>query len=163
NFLCFSFSQESLSHHNLDPVQILKDFHRCVEIALDPEFTHPRQNDEVFQQRLFPSRVPKIDSKMRDNFFFLIPLERFRLEPLDLDGPAIQLAFNGGSETVPVKLVPAIQGAFKLSNQWVREDLTHLSDWWDEDLANEKSSFLRKAAVVWEVGPELVAKGGFWR
>lgn len=89
--------------------------------------------------------------------------ENITLEALNLESPAIQLVFLEGTETVPVKLVPAIQGAFKLSNQWLREDLAHLSDWWDGDLANEKKSFLRKAAVVQEVGPELIAKGGFWR
>nr|XP_028560825.1 uncharacterized protein LOC114583672 [Podarcis muralis] len=146
--------KESLSHHHLDPVQILEDFHRHIEITLDPECTHPRQNDPVFRQKLFRSRVPKIDNSMRQNI---------TLEALNLESPAIQLVFLEGTETVPVKLVPAIQGAFKLSNQWLREDLAHLSDWWDGDLANEKKSFLRKAAVVQEVGPELIAKGGFWR
>ncbi|XP_033026840.1 uncharacterized protein LOC117059316 [Lacerta agilis] len=146
--------KESLSHHHLDPVQILVDFHQHIEIALDPEYTHPRQNDPVFRQKLFRSRVPKIDNRMRQNI---------TLEALNLGSPAIQLVFLEGTETVPVKLVPAIQGAFKLSNQWLREDLAHLSDWWDGDLANEKKSFLRKAAVVQEVGPELIAKGGFWR
>ncbi|XP_061445868.1 uncharacterized protein LOC133366607 [Rhineura floridana] len=150
----FEERKESLSHHNLDPFQILKDFHRYIEITLDPEYTHPRQNDPVFQQRLFPSRVPKIDNRIRQNI---------KLEALDLESPAIQLSFCEGTETVPVKLLPAIQGAIKLSNQWLREDLTHLSDWWDGDLANEKKSFLRKSAIIQEVGPELVAQGGFWR
>lgn len=80
-----------------------------------------------------------------------------------MHGPAIQLTFHEGPDTVPVNLVPAIQGAVKLSNQWLREDLTHLSDWWDGDLANEKKSFLRKVAAVQEAGPELVPKGGYWR
>ncbi|XP_060636220.2 uncharacterized protein [Anolis sagrei] len=146
--------EESHSHHNLDPEQILKDLHRCVETALNPAYTHPRQNDPVFQRRLFPSRVPKIDHHIR---------EGFRLEALDLDGPAIQLTFNDGCDNVPVRLVPAVLGAFKLSNQWLREDLTHLSDWWDGDLTNEKANFLRKARVVQELGPELVSKGGYWR
>ncbi|KAF7238740.1 Protein mab-21-like 3 [Varanus komodoensis] len=117
--------QKSITQHNLDPVQILKDFHHCIEISLDPE--------------------------------------KIRLEALDLEGPGIELAFDEGVETVPVKLVPAIQGVIKLSNQWIREDLTHLSDWWDGDLTNEKKNFLRKARALWELGPELVAKGGFWR
>ncbi|KAJ7314086.1 hypothetical protein JRQ81_006021 [Phrynocephalus forsythii] len=146
--------EESLNYHNLDPVQILRDFHHHVEIALNPEYSHPRQNDPVFQQRLFPSRVPKIDQRMR---------EKITLEALDVDGPAIRLTFDEGVEAVPVKLVPAIQGSVHLSNQCVREDLTHLSDWWDGDAVDEKSSFLRKAAAVQETGPELVAKGGFWR
>ncbi|XP_062993547.1 uncharacterized protein LOC134406184 [Elgaria multicarinata webbii] len=146
--------KESLGHHNLDPVQITKDFHHYMEITLDPAYTHPLQNDPVFQRRLFPSRVPRIDERIRKNI---------KLEALDSDSPAVQLTFDEGIETVPVNLAPAIQGAFQLSNQWVREDLTHLSDWWEGDLANEKKSFLRKAAVLQEVGPELVAKGGFWR
>ncbi|XP_053116793.1 uncharacterized protein LOC128329488 [Hemicordylus capensis] len=150
----FEECKESLSHHNLDPIQILRDFHQYVEMALDPAYTHPRQNDPVFQQRLFPSKVPKIDDRTRQNT---------RLEALDLDGPAIQLTFDEGIETVPVNLMPAIQGAIKLSSQWLREDLTHLSDWWDGDLTNEKKSFLQKGAAVREVGPELVPKGGFWR
>nr|XP_056720207.1 protein mab-21-like 3 [Euleptes europaea] len=86
-----------------------------------------------------------------------------QLEALRQAGPAIQLTFLAGPDVVPVKLVPAIQGALKLSNQWLREDLTHLSDWWGGDLADEKRSFLRKVAALQEVGPELVAKGGFWR
>nr|XP_020654527.1 uncharacterized protein LOC110081828 [Pogona vitticeps] len=146
--------EESLEHHNLDPVEILRDFHHHVEIALNPEYFHPRQNDPVFQRRLFPSRVPKIDQRMRENI---------TLEALDREGPAIRLKFNDGIETVSVKLVPAIQGAIQFSHQGVREDLAHLSDWWDGDLVDEKSSFIRKAAAVHEAGPELVAKGGFWR
>ncbi|ETE71823.1 Protein mab-21-like 3, partial [Ophiophagus hannah] len=125
--------QESLSHHNLDPEQILKDFHQYVGIALNPEYTHPRQNGNI------------------------------RLETLNLRGPAIRLVFNEGNETIPVKLVPAVQGAIEFSNEWMREDLTHLSDWWDGDLTNEKKSFLLKVQALKEVGLELVPKGGFWR
>ncbi|XP_015275243.1 PREDICTED: uncharacterized protein LOC107117610 [Gekko japonicus] len=143
--------KESLKHHNLDPVQTLKDFHRYVEIALDPAYSHPLQNDPVFQRRFRPPKVPTITPWMRQD----TQLEALR--------PAVQLSFLAGPEAVPVKLVPAIQGALKLSNQWLREDLTHLSDWWAGDLANEKRSFLRKVAVLQEVGPDLVAKGGFWR
>lgn len=80
-----------------------------------------------------------------------------------MEGPAIQLTFHEGTDVVPVNLIPAIQGALKLSNQWLREDLTHLSDWWDGDLTNEKKSFLRKVAAVQEAGPELVSRGGYWR
>ncbi|XP_026538109.1 uncharacterized protein C2orf54-like [Notechis scutatus] len=146
--------QESLGHHNLDPEQILKDFHQYVGIALNPEYTHPRQNDPVFQLRLFPSRVPTIHNSIRGNI---------RLETLDLSGPAIQLVFNEGNETIPVKLVPAVRGAIEFSNEWMREDLTHLSDWWDGDLTNEKKSFLQKVQALKETGLELVPKGGFWR
>ncbi|XP_007432288.1 uncharacterized protein LOC103063515 [Python bivittatus] len=146
--------QESLGWHNLDPEQILKDFHQYVGIALNPEYTHPRQNDPVFQRRLFPSRVPSIHNRMRENI---------KLEMLDLSGPAIQLAFDEGNEIVPVKLVPAIRGVMKFSNEWIREDLNHLSDWWDGDLSNEKKSFFRKVEAVMEVGPELIPKEGFWR
>lgn len=35
-YVPLSLYQESLKHHNLDPVQILTDFYRYVEIALDP-------------------------------------------------------------------------------------------------------------------------------
>ncbi|XP_063158557.1 uncharacterized protein LOC134496776 [Candoia aspera] len=146
--------QESLSCHNLNPEQILKDFHQYVGIALNPEYTHPRQNDPVFQRRLFPSRVPSIHNRMRENI---------KLETLDLSGCAIQLAFDEGNEIVPVKLVPAIRGVIKFSNEFIREDFTHLSDWWGGDLSNEKKSFLRKVEAVTEAGPELVPKGGFWR
>ncbi|KAK9397604.1 hypothetical protein NXF25_020965 [Crotalus adamanteus] len=146
--------QESLGYHNLDPEQILKDFHQYVGIALNPEYTHPRQNDPVFQRRLFPSRVPSIHNSIRGNI---------KLEPLDLSGPAVRLVFNAGNETVPVKLVPTIRGAIEFSNEWMREDLTHLSDWWDGDLSNEKKSFLQKVQALKEVGPELVPKEGFWR
>ncbi|KAL8176616.1 UNVERIFIED_CONTAM: hypothetical protein K2H54_036982 [Gekko kuhli] len=146
--------KESLKHHNLDPVQTLKDFHRYVEIALDPAYSHPLQNDPVFKQLFRPPKVPTITPWMRQDT---------QLEALNPASPAVQLSFLAGPGAVPVKLVPAILGALKLSNQWLREDLTHLSDWWAGDLTNEKKSFLRKVAVLQEVGPELVAKGGFWR
>ncbi|XP_077170714.1 uncharacterized protein LOC143826051 [Paroedura picta] len=146
--------KESLKHHNLDPGQTLKDFHRYVEIALDPAYSHPLQNDPVFKRRLRPPKVPTITPWTRQNA---------QLEALHPASPAIQLSFLAGPEAVAVKLVPAIQGAIKLSNQWLREDLAHLSDWWGGDLTDEKRSFLRKVAVLQEVGPELVAKGGFWR
>ncbi|XP_058036416.1 uncharacterized protein LOC131196934 [Ahaetulla prasina] len=146
--------QESLNHHNLDTEQILKDFHQYVGIALNPEYTHPRQNDPVFQLRLFPSRVPRIHNSIRENI---------KLETLDLSGPAIRLVFKEGDETILVKLVPAVREAVEFSNEWMREDLTHLSDWWDGDLPNEKQSFLRKVQALKEVGLELVPKGGFWR
>ncbi|XP_013914764.1 PREDICTED: uncharacterized protein LOC106543311 [Thamnophis sirtalis] len=146
--------EESLSHHNLDPERILKDFHQYVGIALNPEYTHPRQNDPAFKLRMLPSRVPRIPNNIRENI---------QLKTLDISGPAIQLVFKEGNETILVKLVPAIQKAIEFSNEWMREDLTHLSDWWDSDLTNEKKSFLRKVQALKEVGLELIPKGGFWR
>ncbi|XP_070623500.1 uncharacterized protein [Erythrolamprus reginae] len=146
--------KESLEHHNLDPEQILKDFHRCVGIALNPEYTHPLQNDPTFKYRLHPPRVPRIHDNIRGNI---------ELGTLDLSGPAIRLVFKEGNETVPVKLVPAVWEAIEFSNEWMREDLTHLSDWWGGDLSNENRSIRQKVQVLKEVGMELVSKGGFWR
>ncbi|XP_050812813.1 uncharacterized protein LOC127052790 isoform X2 [Gopherus flavomarginatus] len=148
--------KESIDNHHLDPVRILQDFHRYVQNALiADENSHPRDNDPVWQARLWKPRVPQIHKSIK---------ERMTLQPWDPKCPAVQLIFRlGEDESVSVDLVPAIQGKVVLSEDWQRDDLARLSDWWDKEPGNSQERFRQKAEQVGRVRAEVVAKDSFWR
>lgn len=148
--------KESIKNHHLNPVRILQDFHRDVQNALTAdENSHPRDNDPVFQARLWKPRVPQIHKSRK---------ERMTLQPWDPKCPAVQLIFRlDKDEKVSVDLIPAIQDKVALSEDWQRDDLARLSDWRDKLPDNSQERFRQKAKQVGRVGADVVAKDGFWR
>uniref|UniRef100_A0A8C8VJR1 Putative nucleotidyltransferase MAB21L1 n=1 Tax=Pelusios castaneus TaxID=367368 RepID=A0A8C8VJR1_9SAUR len=148
--------KKSLDSCHLDPVCVLQDFHTYVHKTLTAdENSHPRENDPVFQARLWKPRLPWISKSIK---------ERITLLPRNDKCPAVQLIFRlGAEELVLVQLIPALQGKVDLSENWQTSDLARLSDWWYEEPGDGQQRFRQKGEKVMKSGADLVSIGGYWR
>ncbi|CAM5117357.1 unnamed protein product [Eretmochelys imbricata] len=122
--------------NSLCPHYVMTEFCRCVQEALADE------------RRKFVPGVSNV--KLRD----------MNNKP---KCSAVQLSAEVNGRPVSIDLVPTIRNKVEVSKDWLKLDLSWLSDWWDWEQGAKQRKPTWNITEIDKTGTDLVAKGSFWR
>ncbi|XP_077676566.1 uncharacterized protein LOC144266887 [Eretmochelys imbricata] len=142
--------------NSLCPHYVMTEFCRCVQEALaDDPFG---REQEQWQDR-------DVSTSQSERRKFVPGVSNVKLRDMNNKPKcsAVQLSAEVNGRPVSIDLVPTIRNKVEVSKDWLKLDLSWLSDWWDWEQGAKQRKPTWNITEIDKTGTDLVAKGSFWR